>query len=218
MSGPGLRKKVFVWGLRPLFGQLPNDKLNQNSTMKKTCSHLSSGRAAIGALFLICGFGLLCTTAVVDVFATPTPSTGTVGPSPGGPSATWQQGSPPIVGGNVNMESSCVENVSCETFTVTVSGTQSSWVGQRVQVQLNWQSSGNEYDIYIHQGANTNNSGTGANSGPLVTSAINGPGLTNQTAFIDVAQWGTGVFTVHVVEDVTPVATDSYTGTATAVP
>jgi hypothetical protein len=87
-----------------------------------------------------------------------------------------------------------------------------------VQVQLNWQSSANEYDIYIHQGANTNNSGTGANSGPLVTSAMNGPGLTNQTAFIDVAQWGTGVFTVHVVYDTTPVLTDAYQGIATAVP
>jgi hypothetical protein len=116
------------------------------------------------------------------------------------------------------MESSCVENVTCETFTVTVLGTQANWTGQRVQVQLNWQSSGNEYDIYIHQGANTNNSGTGANSGALVTSAVAGPGLTNQTAFIDVSQWGTGVFTVHAVFDTTPVATDAYTGTATAAP
>src|SRR4029077_2201909 len=113
--------------------------------MKKARSHLSSGRAAIGAFFLICGLGLLCTIAFVNTFATPTPSTGTVGPSPGGPSATWQQGSPPLGGGNVNTETSCVENVSCETFTVTVSGTQSNWVGQRVQVQLNWQSSANEY-------------------------------------------------------------------------
>ena len=69
------------------------------------------------------------------------------------------------------MESSCVENVTCETFTLTVLGTQAAWAGQRVQVQLNWQSSANEYDIYIHQGANTNTSGVGANSGALVTSA-----------------------------------------------
>ncbi|HEY2625202.1 MAG TPA: dockerin type I domain-containing protein [Candidatus Udaeobacter sp.] len=186
--------------------------------MKKTSSHLTSGRAVLGAFLLICGLGLLCTVALVDIFATPTPSMGTVGPSPGGPSATWRQGSPTTPGGNANMESSCVENVTCETFTVTVSGTQSNWAGQRVQVQLNWQSSANEYDIYIHQGVNTNTSGTGANSGALVTSAMNGPGLTNQTAFIDVAQWGTGTFTVHAVYDTTPVATDAYQGTATAVP
>ncbi|MEY2601100.1 MAG: hypothetical protein QOJ36_419, partial [Verrucomicrobiota bacterium] len=116
------------------------------------------------------------------------------------------------------MESSCVENVTCETFTLTVSGTPSNWAGQRVQVQLSWQNSANEYDIYIHKGANTNVSGMGANSGTLVTSAANGPGLTNQTAFIDISQWGTGVFTVHVAYDLTPVATDVYSGTAAAVP
>jgi hypothetical protein len=186
--------------------------------MKKNSRHLAAGRAVLGALLLICSFGLLCTIALVDTSATPTPSMGTVGPSPGGPSVTWRQGSPTTPGGNANTESSCVENVTCETFTLTISGTQSGWVGQRVQVQLNWQSSANEYDIYVHQGANTNTSGTGANSGALVTSAMNGPGLTNQTAFIDVSQWGTGVFTVHAVYDTTPVATDAYQGTATAVP
>jgi Dockerin type I domain len=186
--------------------------------MKTNSSFSITARVALGTLLLICSLGLLCTIALVGTSAAPTPSSGTVGPSPGGPSATWQQGSPTTPGGNVNMESSCVENVTCETFTVTVSGTQSNWVGQRVQVQLNWQSSANEYDIYIHQGANTNTSGTGANSGALVTSAENGPGLTNQTAFIDVSQWGTGVFTVHAVYDTTPVATDAYQGTAIAVP
>src|ERR1700720_588487 len=186
--------------------------------MKTNSAFSITARVALGTLLLICSLGLLCTIALVGTSAAPTPSSGTVGPSPGGPSATWQQGSPTTPGGNVNMESSCVENVTCETFTVTVSGTQSNWVGQRVQAQLNWQSSANEYDVYIHQGANTNTSGMGANSGALVTSAANGPGLTNQTAFIDVSQWGTGVFTVHAVYDTTPVATDAYQGTAIAVP
>ena len=185
----------------------------------KTSSSLSvSAKTVLGVFFSICAVGVLLTIALGSNFAAPTPSSGTVGPSPGGSSATWQQGGPTTPGGNVNTESTCVENVSCETFTLTVSGTQANWAGQKVQVQLNWQSSGNEYDLYIHQGANTNTSGTGANSGPLVNSAMNGPGLTNQTSFIDVSQWGTGVFTVHVVYDTTPVATDSYKGTATAVP
>ena len=148
----------------------------------------------------------------------PNPSSGNVGPAPGGPTVTWQQGAPTNPGGNSNTESTCIENVTCETFTLTVNGTQANWAGQRVQVQLNWSNSVNEWDIYIHQGANTNISGMGANTGPLVTSAINGPGLTNQTAFIDVSQWGTGVFTVHVVYDLTPAATDSYTGIAAAAP
>lgn len=157
--------------------------------------------------------------------AGPNPASGNVGPAPGGPSATWQQGMPTSGGGNVNMESSCVENVTCETFTLTVNGTQTDWgagAGQRVQVKLNWGNSGNEYDIYIHKGADMHCVGqtvcTGANDGTLVTVAEAGPGLTSQIAYIDVSQWGTGVFTIHVVQDTTPVATDSYTGTATAVP
>src|SRR5205807_4968056 len=203
--------------------------------MKKNSTSSVTARAASSALLLISGLGLLllCTlplatarthrqrSAVLpDAIPStgPNPSSGSVGPAPGGPSATWQQGMPTVVGANVNTESSCVENVTCETFTLTVNGTTAAWAGQKVQVQLNWQSSGNEYDIYIHQGANTNLSGVGANSGALVNSAMAGPGLTNQTAFIDITQWGTGVFTVHVVEDTTPVATDAYTGTAAAVP
>lgn len=201
-----------------------------------------SARAALGTLFLLGSLALLCAVPLTGTRASgrpknsgnavkiqqtpgpslplpgPSPSSGSVGPAPGGPSATWNQGASTNPGGNSNTESTCVENVTCETFTVTVNGTQADWVGQRVQVQLNWSNSVNEWDIYIHQGANTNTTGMGANSGTLVTSAINGPGLTNQTAFIDVSQWGTGVFTVHIVFDLTPAATDSYTGIATAAP
>src|SRR5260370_13573615 len=94
----------------------------------KTSSSLSvSAKTVLGVFFLICGVGLLLTIALVNSFAAPTPSSGTVGPSPGGSSATWQQGGPTTPGGNVNTESTCVENVSCETFTLTVSGTQTNW-------------------------------------------------------------------------------------------
>ena len=207
--------------------------------MKKTSSASITARVTLGAVLLLSGIALLSAIPLSGVNAVgagtrqpahtaktqnlpstgPNPSSGSVGPAPGGASASWQEGTPAsAVGPNVNMESSCVENVTCETFTLTVLGTPSNWAGQRVQVQLNWGNSANEYDIYIHRGANTNASGMGANSGTLVTSAANGPGLTNQTAFIDISQWGTGVFTVHVAYDLTPVATDVYSGTATAVP
>ena len=137
------------------------------------------------------------------------PSLGTVGPSPGGTSAAWDQ-TVITPGGGINTEAACVDGVNCEVFTLTVTGTPSNWTGQKVRVQLNWQSSGNEYDIWIHQG--------GSVSGPLVTSAMAGPGLTSQTAYIDPATAGTGTFTIHVVPDTTPVVTDHYHGTATAVP
>ncbi len=175
--------------------------------MKKSSSS-ATARVTIGTLFLISSISLFCLTPLIGTRAQ-NPSSGTVGPAPGGPSATWQ-GTATAHGGGVNTEAACVDGVNCEVYTLTVAGTQAGWVGQKVQVQLTWASSLNEYDLYIHQGSST--------SGPLVTSAVAGPGLTNQTAYIDVATFGTGVFTIHVVYDTTPNVIDHYTGTASAVP
>ncbi|MEY2537283.1 MAG: hypothetical protein QOG67_1023 [Verrucomicrobiota bacterium] len=199
--------------------------------MKKNLSFPRTARVTLATLFLLSGIALFCAVPLVGLHAqngriqkrsrppsaTPDalPSSGSVGPSPGGPSATWQ-GQATAPGGGVNTEASCVEGVNCETFTLTVNGTQAAWTGQKVQVLLTWGSSANEYDIYIHQGPNTNT--MGADSGPLVTSAMAGPGLTNQIANIDVGTFGTGIFTVHVVYDTTPNVIDHYTGSATAVP
>jgi len=109
----------------------------------------------------------------------------------------------------VNDESKCVDGVNCETFTLTVAGAPGDWAGRRVQVLLTWQSGANEYDIYIHKGSN---------SGLLVTSAMQGPGVTSQIAFIDIAQWGTGVFTIHVAHDLTPTSpADPYHGAVSVV-
>jgi len=144
---------------------------------------------------------------------TPTPGPKTIGTS--GPVSPWDgtwTGALVSPGGVIE-EDTCVDGVNCETFTFTVGGTKDDWIAanKRVQVRLNWQNSSNEYDIYIHQGSDT--------SGPLVTSSIQGPGLTHQVAFIDVAQVGTGVFTVHVAYDVTATsAADPYLGVVSAVP
>lgn len=136
----------------------------------------------------------------------PNPAAGTIHSSDASP-VNWA-GTTMSPGGNVNSEANCVENVTCETFTLTVSGNPSDWVGKKIQVLLSWQSIANEYDLYIHQGSN---------SGALVTSAAQGPGLTNQAAFIDPAANGTGIFTVHVVYDTTPNVTDVYTGSVSVV-
>src|SRR5437870_2715047 len=173
----------------------------------KTNPSSFSARHTVSKLFLISGIALL-TAVPLRTIRAQNPSSGTVGPAPGGPTATWQ-GTATAPGGGVNTEAACIDGVNCEVYTLTVAGTQAGWNGQKVQVELTWGSSLNEYDIYIHQGTLT---------GPLVSSAMNGPGLTNQTTFIDVAQWGTGVFVVHVVYDTTPNVTDHYTGTASAVP
>ena len=167
-----------------------------------------TARTTLGTLLLITGIALLCSIPFIHTRAQ-NPSSGTVGPAPGGPSAGWDQ---TIItpGGGVNTEAACVDGVNCEVFTLTVNSPVSSWAGQKVMVRLNWQSAGNEYDIYIHQGASV--------SGPLVTSAVQGPGLTSQTAYIDPTTDGTGTFTIHIVPNTTPVVTDKYHGSAIAIP
>src|SRR5207237_8309229 len=67
------------------------------------------------------------------------------------------------------------------------------------------------FELYIRKGMDNT-------TGAIVTQAMNGPGLTSQTAYIDVAANGTGVYTIHVVPDTTPVVTDKYHGNARAVP
>src|ERR1051326_8463466 len=109
-------------------------------------------------------FILASMVCVIPVFRAraQNPSSGTVSPGPGGISAAWDQ-TVITPGGGVNTEAACVDGVNCEVFTLNVAGTLADWAGQKVRVQLTWQSSGNEYDIWIHKGGST--------SGELVTSA-----------------------------------------------
>src|SRR6266704_6052778 len=101
--------------------------------MKKSSSS-ATARVTIGTLFLISSIALFCLTPLIGTRAQ-NPSSGTVGPSPGGPSATWQ-GTATAPGGGVNTEATCVDTVNCEVFTLTVTGPASSWAGQKVRVQL----------------------------------------------------------------------------------
>jgi hypothetical protein len=211
--------------------------------MKKTSSASITARVTLGAVLLLSGIALLCVAPLTNSYAananrTPripvaqkrgsvvTPSLPNTGPQPpsgnvnasGSQTSSWD-GTTVSPGGNQNTESTCMDNspvLGCETFTLTVSGTQSDWAGKKVQVLLTWTSITNEYDIYVHKGSN---------AGPLVTSAVQGPGLTNQVVFIDASNLTTDsahpttVFTVHVVYDTTPAsATDEYHGSATPVP
>ena len=175
--------------------------------MKTNSSFSVAARVTIGTLFSICGIALLC--AIPLISRAQNPASGSVGPT--GPAAAWDGTIILPIGGVVNDESLCQDGINCEVYTLTVTGTQAQWAGQRVRVLLAWQNSANEYDIYIHQGPTT--------SGPLVTSAMSGPGLTNQVAYINPATDGVGVFTIHIAYDIVPLpALDHYHGTASAVP
>ncbi|HJT46110.1 MAG TPA: hypothetical protein VJ721_07540 [Chthoniobacterales bacterium] len=211
--------------------------------MKTTHSTSSiNTRATMGAVLILSAIGLLCIAPIDGSYAAkskqnfrsapvqgraegrtmaapntgPTPASGSVNAS-GSQTASWD-GTTISPGGNQNTDTTCMDNspvFGCETFTLTVNGTQADWAGKKVQVLLTWTSVANEYDIHIHKGSN---------AGPLITSAFEGPGLTNQVAYIDASNLTTDsahpttVFTVHVAYDTTPAsATDPYHGSVTPV-
>ncbi len=113
------------------------------------------------------------------------------GTAPGGSSA---QGEDP---------STCIEGATCDTFALTLSGSQADWSGKRVNVLINWLAPATDYDLYIHKDTVT---------GTEVSRSAEGP-TTQEQAFIDPSVSGTGVFVVHVVY-FAATAADQYKGTA----
>lgn len=103
-------------------------------------------------------------------------------------------------------EGTCVDGVSCDTFTLTVDPT-SDWTGKRVAVRIQQATSLDDTDLVIHKG--------GVN-GPIVASSGNGAGIT-EVGYITPAADGTGVFTVHVIY-FSVVPGHQYQGSATVVP
>jgi hypothetical protein len=138
---------------------------------------------------------------VVFVARAAAPASGTITST--GPTLTWTG---TAVGGASANESTCVEGINCDTFTLTVSGTPTDWTTKLVQINIQWTIPADDYDLYVHKDSN---------AGPLVATGANGgaPG-TNDGTTIDPAATGTGVYTVHVVYfSVTPLV-DEYQGSA----
>src|SRR5207244_12839872 len=77
------------------------------------------------------------------------PSAGTVGAT--GPGVAWDG---TAVGGSSAGESTCVEGVNCDTYTLTVAGTTADWTGKVVDVRISWLVPANDFDLYIHKGSN----------------------------------------------------------------
>lgn len=97
----------------------------------------------------------------------------------------------------------CIEGATCDTFTLTLTGSPSDWTGKRVNVLINWLAPATDYDLYIHK--DTVN-------GTEVSRSAEGP-TTQEQAFIDPSVSGTGVFVVHVVY-FAATAADQYQGKA----
>jgi hypothetical protein len=138
------------------------------------------------------------------------PAAGTI--SPTGPDVTWQG---PLTGGAGANETSCVEGVNCDTFKLTLSGTEDDWAGKIVKVNITWTNPANDYDLYIHKGENC--PANGACEGPVISQDGNGAPSTLEAGSIDPSSTGTGVYLVRLVFfSVSP--GDPLTGTATVGP
>jgi hypothetical protein len=132
------------------------------------------------------------------------PTGGTL--NPGGSAINWTGTA--TGGASPEGETTCVEGATCDTFTLTLSGTPANWVGQKAQVVISWPNSADDYDVYIHKGAAT---------GPVVgSSAAGGGGPETVPLDPNNPSIGTGTFFVRVVYWLVP-APGQYTGTASVV-
>src|SRR5262249_28052430 len=75
------------------------------------------------------------------------PSSGTL--NPGGSQLNWVG---TAVGGGSIDESTCVEGVNCDTFTLTLSGTLTNWSGLKARIVVSCAdpSGVSDYDVYVH--------------------------------------------------------------------
>ncbi|MGI9087735.1 MAG: hypothetical protein ACR2HH_08370 [Chthoniobacterales bacterium] len=171
----------------------------------------NSARITLAALLMLAGIGLFCAIPLIKTARAQVPTSGVINPTDVTPQA-WNGTS---LGVGAAMESACVDAPpavppanNCENYMLTLTGQPSDWAGKKVKVELTWMDSNvTEYDIYIHNSQNA-----------VITSSMQGPGLSNQVAFIDPASAGTGVFRIHVARAtaLNP-ATDPYHGTASVV-
>ena len=121
-----------------------------------------------------------------------------------GTSVAWVGTAPG--GASPDGEATCVDGTNCDTFTLTLSGSQTDWSGKIVKVNIGWALPASDYDFYIHKDSVT---------GPETNSSGGSPPAVSESATIDPSVSGTGVYVIHVVYFAASGTTDQYSGTAT---
>jgi Fibronectin type III domain len=175
--------------------------------MKKIASTSMTARATLGALFFVTGIFLIVFGLSTARLHSAMPSSGTLNPS--GPGVNWVG---TAVGGGSTDESTCVDGVNCDTFSITLSGTPTNWTGLKARIVISAAdpSGLTDYDLYVHKGDN---------AGPIVPGGTSAHGGT-PPEIVDLdpsnPDIGTGTFSVHVVY-FSAFAGFQYSGSATAV-
>jgi hypothetical protein len=152
--------------------------------------------SAVFALFLVVAF-LMPLTMVQAANPTSNSLSPTVGAS-----ATWNGTAPG--GASPEGETTCVEGVNCDTFTLNVS--EGDWTGKKIKVTIGWTLPASDYDLYIHKGSVT---------GPETNRSGEAPPVISESADIDPSTTGTGTYAIRVVYWAAAGSADQYRGTAT---
>jgi hypothetical protein len=130
-----------------------------SSTKRKSNENWHGFRNAICLLVILCtAFCALFRgghTFAANPAAGSIAPTGPVGPFTGAWAGTLT-GSPPAGDG----EPTCVITQAgtignCDNFTLTVTGTQASWIGKRIRVKFTWTSPSTDYDMVIRRESNS---------------------------------------------------------------
>jgi hypothetical protein len=140
------------------------------------------------------------------------PGSGTL--DPGGPTQPWTG---TVGAANIVDETACLEGVSCDTYTLILSGTPSNWTGRKAHIEISWNFAiGDDFDVIVHKGASTDMAGRP--NGPIVGSAISNSSTEPEIVDVDPnsPSVGTGIFKVHVIYFLA-VTGDTYNGSASAV-
>lgn len=102
-------------------------------------------------------------------------------------------------------ETTCVDGVNCDTYTLNLSGTPDQWKGKKVSVVISWTLPASDYDFYIHKDSV---------NGPEVDRSGEAPPVISESAEIDPESTGTGIYAIRVVYWAASGSADQYRGTA----
>jgi hypothetical protein len=105
-------------------------------------------------------------------------------------------------------ESVCQEDVNCDSYALTVTGTQAQWAVKLIDVKISWSVSANDYDLFIHQGTV---------AGPVVASSTGGAPENSEEAVIDPSATGVGAYAINATYFATTPGADQYNATVTVI-
>ncbi|HEV3036451.1 MAG TPA: sialidase family protein [Candidatus Angelobacter sp.] len=187
-----------------LAAALTNEKLDRTAAVlwcDKEIAMMINTTIQSRSLRLLLALALLVMSGRFSLASTP--SMGTLNPVAGS-TASWTGSG---VAGATTDETTCVDGMDCDVFSITLTGSPSSYAGFVLAVRISHAVPVNDYDLYVHKGGLT---------GPVIASSTTGIPETGESVIIDPTVTGTGIYTIHVV-DSSVAPGDPIRGTATII-